>query len=106
MGDDGDRIGRLVDAMFDQDSLNVDAYVLRSGGWKSLFGRGGRIQPGKVHSCSRELMMVATGRVKELVVSDVTPPVGLNVPLKVEDRLPAPSYESVPDGQTVAAPSR
>src|SRR5712691_1859209 len=58
MGDDGNRVGRLVDAAFNQDSLEVEAYLLRSGGWLSMLGRGDRIQPGKVHACSRELMMV------------------------------------------------
>jgi len=30
MGDDGNRIGHLVDATFDQDSLAIEAYLLRA----------------------------------------------------------------------------
>jgi sporulation protein YlmC with PRC-barrel domain len=107
MGDDGNRVGRLVDAAFNQDSLEVEAYLLRSGGWLSMLGRGDRIQPSKVHACSRELMMLTTGRVKELPVpsaaSEDTAPLTLRMPLKPEDRLPAPEYEHVPDGRPVGA---
>jgi hypothetical protein len=105
MGDDGNRVGRLVDASFNQDSLEIEAYLLRSGGWLRMLGRGDRIQPAKVHACSRELMMVTTGRVKELPVSasDDTTPLSLRMPLKPEDRLPAPDFEHVPDGQPVGA---
>jgi hypothetical protein len=92
--------------MFNQDSLEIEAYVLRSGGWLRLLGRRDRIQPGKVHACSRELMMLNTGRVKELPVaaSEDTTPLSLRMPLKVEDRLPAPGFEQVPDGQPIGAP--
>ena len=31
MGDDGTRVGRLLDATFDQDSLGIDAYLLQGG---------------------------------------------------------------------------
>jgi sporulation protein YlmC with PRC-barrel domain len=107
MGDDGNRVGRLVDAAFNQDSLEVEAYLLRSGGWLSMLGRGDRIQPSKVHACSRELMMLTTGRVKELPVpsaaSEDTAPLTLRMPLKPEDRLPAPEYEHVNDGRPVGA---
>jgi sporulation protein YlmC with PRC-barrel domain len=110
MGDDGNRVGRLVDAAFDQDSLNIDAYLLRSGGWASFFGQRGRIQPPKVHSCSRDLMMVDTGRVKELTTTtagttsdEESSTLSPRMPLKAEDRLPAPTYEQVPDGQPVSA---
>jgi sporulation protein YlmC with PRC-barrel domain len=109
MGDDGNRVGRLVDAAFNQDTLEIEAYLLRSGGWLRILGRGDRIQPGKVHACSRELMLVATGRVKELPVpaaaSEDTTPLSLRMPLKTDDRLPAPDYEHVPDGQPVSAHS-
>jgi len=109
MGDDGNRVGRLIDATFNQDSLEIEAYMLRSSAWQRLLGRGDRIQPGKVLACSRELMMVSTGRVKELSVpataSEDTTPLSLRVPLKAEDRLPAPAYEQVPDGQPVGAHS-
>lgn len=105
MGDDGNRIGRLVDAGFNQDSLEIEAYLLRSGGWLRMLGSGDRIQPAKVHACSRELMIVTTGRVKELSVatSEDTSPLSLRVPLKAEDRLSAPEFEHVPDGQPVGA---
>jgi sporulation protein YlmC with PRC-barrel domain len=104
MGDDGNRVGRLVDAGFNQDSLDIEAYMLRSNGLR-LLGRADRIQPNKVHACSRELMLVTTGRVKELPVpaSDETAPLSLRMPLKAEDRLPAPSFEQVPDGQPIGA---
>jgi sporulation protein YlmC with PRC-barrel domain len=109
MGDDGNRVGRLVDAAFNQDSLEIEAYLLRSGGWLRMLGRGDRIQPSKVHACSRELMIVATGRVKELAVpaaaSEDTTPLSLRMPLKAEDRLPAPGYEHVPEGEPVGAHS-
>ena len=42
LGDDGDRIGRLVDASFDQDSLDIESYLLRSGFLGRLIGRRGR----------------------------------------------------------------
>src|SRR5689334_21450800 len=45
MGDDGNRIGHLVDATFDQDSLEIDAYLLRTSATERLFGRRARIQP-------------------------------------------------------------
>jgi len=103
MGDDGNRIGRLLDAGFDQDSLDVDAYMLSSGFWARLFSRNARIAPAKVHSCSRELMMVSTGRVKEL--TSVPETTSLGVPLKIEDRPALPTYEQVPDGTPVGAHS-
>jgi hypothetical protein len=58
-----------------------------------------------VHACSRELMMVTTGRVKELPVatSEDAAVLSLRMPLKAEDRLPAPEFEQVPDGQPVGA---
>jgi uncharacterized protein YrrD len=106
MGDDGNQVGRLIDATFDQDSLDIDAYTLRTGFWERLLSRGGRIAPAKVHSCSRELMMVTTGRVKEMPMAvEDTSPSTVSLPLKAEDRLPAPSYEQVPDGQPVSAHS-
>jgi sporulation protein YlmC with PRC-barrel domain len=107
MGDDGNLVGRLVDASFDQDSLEVNAYLLRAGGIDLLIGRRGRIQPAKVHSCSRELMIFATGRVKELPVVEETssPTLSLRMPLKPEDRLPEPSYVEEPEAQPVGAHS-
>jgi sporulation protein YlmC with PRC-barrel domain len=108
MGDDGNRIGRLVDADFDQDSLEVDAYLLRPEGFSFTPGRT-RIQPAKVHACSRELMMLTTGRLKETapaasaVEMEQPQTISLRMPLKAEDRLPAPPFDSVPDAKPVAA---
>jgi uncharacterized protein YrrD len=110
MGDDGNLVGHLVDAAFDQDSLEVDAYLLRAGGFDLLIGRRGRIQPARVHACSRELMIFATGRLKELpagtpaVEETSSPALGLRMPLKPEDRLPAP-VEQEPEAQPVGAHS-
>ncbi len=106
MGDDGNLIGRLMDATFDQDSLEVEAYLLRASAWRRLLGRRTRIEPGEVHSCSRELMMVKTGRLKEMPAADDTTTVGLRMPLKDEDRLPAPTFEQVKDGRPVGARPR
>jgi sporulation protein YlmC with PRC-barrel domain len=89
LGDDGNRIGHLVDGTFDQDSLEIDVYLLRATFWEQLFGRRGRIAPTKVHSCSRELMMISTGRMKDLAVAEEPQPMA--VPLKAEDRLPVAS---------------
>jgi sporulation protein YlmC with PRC-barrel domain len=108
MGDDGNSIGHLLDAAFDQDKLEIDAYLLRSDGFDRLIGRRGRIQPAKVHACSRELMIFVTGRLKELPAAatlDETTPLSLRMPLKADDRLPAPSFDQVPDGQPVGAHS-
>jgi uncharacterized protein YrrD len=107
MGDDGNRIGHLVDATFDQDSLEIDVYLLRATFFERLVGRRGRIQPGKVHASSRELMVVTTGRLKELPGdSEVTTSLDLPIALKDADRLPAPTYVPVPDGQPVGSRSR
>src|SRR5215208_3243941 len=101
MGDDGNRIGRIVDAAFNQDTLEMDAYLLRADGWRRLLGARNRIQPAKVHSCSRELMMMTTGRLKEAPAASSVEETTLRIPLKAEDRLPAPSFDPVPDGQPV-----
>jgi|ERR1051326_2083125 sporulation protein YlmC with PRC-barrel domain len=103
MGDDGNRIGHLVDATFNQDTLEVEAYLLRANLRERLIGRRGRIQPDKVHACSRELMMVTTGKVKaaELAPGEETGSLEMTLPLKEADRLDAPAYEPVPDGQPV-----
>jgi len=101
LGDDGNRIGRLGDATFDQDSLDIDNYLLRSTTfWQRMSGRRGRIQPTKVHACSRELMIVVSGRLKE---QPVTSEESMGVPLKVEDRVPVPSMSNIEDGQPIAA---
>jgi sporulation protein YlmC with PRC-barrel domain len=107
MGDDGNRIGHLVDGTFDQDTLEIQAYLLRSSFFERLIGRRGRIQPAKVHSCSRELMIVSTGRLKETErASDETMPLDVPMQLKDADRLPAPTFEPVADGHPVAGRSR
>ena len=111
MGDDGNLVGHLVDAAFDQDSLEVNAYLLRSGGLDQVLGRRGRIAPAKVHSCSRELMIFATGRLKELPIAapvleeTASPVLGLRMPLKVEDRLPAPTFNEEAEPQPVGTHS-
>jgi sporulation protein YlmC with PRC-barrel domain len=107
MGDDGDGIGRLVDASFDQDSLGIDFYVLRSSIWNRLLGRRSTIEPGVIHACSRELMIVCTGRLKELpaaVAADAASP-ALPMALKTDDRLPSPNFEPAADGQPAGAHS-
>jgi len=104
MGDDGNRVGRLLDASFNQDSLDVDAYLLRATFWERIVSRGGRIAPNRVHACSRELMLVSSGRVKELAPeTEPGATQGLSLPLKIEDRPALPTYDQVPDGQPVAA---
>ena len=103
MGDDGNLVGRLVDATFDQDSLDIHAYLLRANTWQRLLRRGTRILPARVHACSRELMLISTGRIKELPAADDNTTVSLRLPLKDEDRLPAPSFEQVQDGRPVGA---
>jgi sporulation protein YlmC with PRC-barrel domain len=106
MGDDGNRIGHLVDATFNQDNLEIEAYLLRANTAERLFGRRGRIQPDKVHSCSRELMIAMSGRVKAAELpSEETNALDVPVQLKDADRLPSPSYEPVPDGRPVGASS-
>jgi uncharacterized protein YrrD len=104
MGDDGMRIGHLVDAMFDQDTLQIEAYLLQTSFFDQLFGRRGRIAPDTVHSCSRELMMVATGHLKPAEEAPAPAPTTdeVRVPLKDEDRVAVPSFETVPDGQPIA----
>jgi sporulation protein YlmC with PRC-barrel domain len=106
MGDDGNRIGRLLDADFDQDTLTVAGYVLHASLWERLLSRGGRIVPEKVHACSRELMLLSTGQVTEPHETAVAAEtVGIDLPLKSEDRLVAPTFEQVPDGHTVGSRS-
>jgi sporulation protein YlmC with PRC-barrel domain len=114
MGEDGTRIGHVLDATFDQDSLAVDAYLLQGENFlDSLIGRGSRIEPEKVHSCSRELMLVNSGAVASAdaeespVASEETKPLVVEapVPLKDADKLPAPTFEPVADGQPVSSSS-
>jgi sporulation protein YlmC with PRC-barrel domain len=102
LGDDGNRIGYLLDARFDQDTLGVQAFLLRATFWERLLGRRGQIKPDQVHACSRELMIVATDRLKEAKPAPTTASPELGVPLKVEDRLATPSYAGSEDGQPVS----
>ena len=106
MGDDGNRVGRLLDADFDQDSLTIGAYIPQASLWERLLSRGGRIAPEKVHACSRELMVVNTGRVSAASETTATAEtVGVDLPLKNEDRLSAPAYDQVQDGHPVGSRS-
>jgi uncharacterized protein YrrD len=120
LGDDGNRIGCLTDAIFDQDSLQIEAYLLQAGLWERFFGRQrGRLQPSQVASCSRELMIVTSGRLTDAAEepADTTtdkaaePSASLGVPLKLEDRAPSRSRKAVTngasatDGQTPVSPS-
>ena len=52
----GDRVGQIVDAELDDQTLAVRGYLLRkaSGAWR----RTGRIHPDEVVTCSPELMLV------------------------------------------------
>ena len=108
MGDDGNRTGHLVDAVFDQDNLDVQTYMLNASLFERLFRQRGRIEPGKVHACSRELMIVTTGTVKEVEGAPTEPMPSLDVrmPVKEADRVPVPTYEPVENGQPVSARRR
>ena len=116
LGDDGNRVGRLTDATFDQDSLDIQAYLLQAQLWERFFGRHrGRIQPNQVASCSRELMIVNSGRLGEGQAAqpaedDSTPAEptdSLGVPLKLEDRATTRSKKAAPvDGQAVPVVGR
>lgn len=108
MGDDGNRVGRVVDATFDQDSLAIGDYVLGTNFFERLFGRRGRIQPSIVHACSRELMIVNTGHVREQPEpsGEDTAPLDVRMQLKDADLLPAPTFAAVEDGHPVGARQR
>jgi sporulation protein YlmC with PRC-barrel domain len=105
MGDDGNRIGSLVDAVFDQDTLQLEAYLLQADLIHRLIGRGGRIEPNSVHASSRDLMVVKTGRAEEAepAPEEKTVPLEVPVPMKEEDRVSSPTFEPVADGQAVGA---
>jgi sporulation protein YlmC with PRC-barrel domain len=102
MGDDGNRIGHLGDCTFNQDTLDIEAYLLRGASLlQQLIGGRARIPPDQVHACSRELMIVGTGQVTtaEAQPDEVTSVE--TVPLKEADRPAVPEYEPVPDGRSV-----
>jgi sporulation protein YlmC with PRC-barrel domain len=56
----GDRVGQIMDAELDDQTLTVRAYLLRhaEGAWK----RRGRVHPEDVVTCSSELMLVREPR--------------------------------------------
>lgn len=121
MSEDGVSIGHLVDAVFDPDSLAIEAYLLQGNGvLDSLSGRRNRIEPDKVQSCSRDLMLVSFGVEKAAVESPPAPieepapveaaqpvestrPVEKSVPLKKADKLPTSSFETVPNGDPASS---
>ena len=97
MGDDGNRVGQLTDLQLNQDTLEVEAYLLRAPVWQRFTGSRGRIRPSAVQACSRELMMVAGREVRQLRVEEAQP---ASLPLKGEDRLPEPSYDAQKSSET------
>jgi sporulation protein YlmC with PRC-barrel domain len=58
--DGGDKVGHLVDADLDDQTLAVKSYLLRGaqGAWR----RRGRVHPDEVVACSTELMLVREGK--------------------------------------------
>jgi uncharacterized protein YrrD len=122
LGDDGNRIGHLADAIFNQDTLEVEAYLLGGLGlFGRLFGRRGRLEPASVASCSQSLMIVTTGHLNErstatsaangdgavpLADAAVGASETVRVPLKLDDRAPLPSAGGTRDGQPVATSHR
>ena len=56
----GDRVGKIVDADLDDQTLAVKSYLLRNaeGPWK----RRGRLHPDEVVNCSAELMLIREPR--------------------------------------------
>jgi sporulation protein YlmC with PRC-barrel domain len=107
IGVDGNRIGHLSDAVFDQDSLAIEFYVLRQGIAQRLTGRGGRILPNTIRTCSRELMLLSVAQPNELpsVAAELEPP-GPPLALKVDDRLPSPRLDQAADSEPVVARRR
>jgi uncharacterized protein YrrD len=111
MGDDGNLIGHLTDAAFDQDTLQIEVYLLKASFLQRLFGRRSRIQPSRIHACSRELMIVSTGQVAEVTAPatpdaavDDTTSVTVRMPLKAEDSVPTPARDKIPEREPVTAP--
>lgn len=71
MGETGNRLGTLCDALFNQDTLQVDQFEMAVPSVERWFGSGGRISPDAVIACSPELMVVRAGkRVLELEESN------------------------------------
>ena len=65
LGDGGDRVGNLVDAHFNPDSLSIEGYELAVPPLERWFGGGGRITPEIVVACSRDLMIIRASRHSE-----------------------------------------
>jgi uncharacterized protein YrrD len=119
MADDGTRVGHLVDATFNPDSLEIDAYLLQGVGFlDSLSGGRNRIEPSRVHSCSRELMILSSDTTEVVAATETAPseqtpeekteetaPPETPVALKDADRLPTPSVEAVRDGHPASTAS-
>jgi sporulation protein YlmC with PRC-barrel domain len=103
LGDDGNRVGRLGDARFNQDTLDVSAYLRKGPTFtESIVGRG-RIQPNRVASCSRELMIVTSGKMQPAPATEAPEATAsLGMPLKFED-MPEPVESG--SGLGVAAPA-
>ncbi|MGI9145036.1 MAG: PRC-barrel domain-containing protein [Chloroflexota bacterium] len=109
VGDDGSRVGRLMDASFDQDSLKIEVYLLRSGILQRALGRPRRIAPAQVQSCSRELMMIVSGGVRDpgqaSAPGETAARLSAHLPLKAEDRPSTSALNQIADGQTTSARS-
>jgi sporulation protein YlmC with PRC-barrel domain len=58
----GDRVGKIVDADLDDQTLAVTAYLLK--GASGIWRRRGRIHPDEVVTCSTEMMIVRTPQPK------------------------------------------
>jgi sporulation protein YlmC with PRC-barrel domain len=113
MGDDGTRVGHLVDATFDQDSLAIGAYMLQGSSLLDSFsGKRNRIEPDAVQSCSRELMLIANGHAEAATVApseapatpepatgptEDTAPLEASVPLKEADKPKSVDKPRAPD---------
>jgi sporulation protein YlmC with PRC-barrel domain len=107
IGVDGNRIGRLNDAVFDQDSLAIAFYLLHQGIAQCLTRRGGRILPNTISTCSRELMLLSVGQPNDLPsIAAPAIPAGLPLALKIDDRLRSPEVDQAADSQPVVARRR
>jgi sporulation protein YlmC with PRC-barrel domain len=107
IGVDGNRVGRLSDAVFDQDSLAIECYVLRQGIAQRLTGRSRRILPKTIQTCSRELMLLSVAQPNDPPDQAAeAPPPGPPLALKIDDRLVAPGPNQAADTQPVIARRR
>ena len=107
MGDDGDRVGEVLDATFDQDTLKIEAYVLRSDVLQRLTGRARShpartravVQPRADAGRAREGNRSRRGGAGARRDDDRQ---SARSRSKVDDRLPAPSFDQVPDGKAIS----